>query len=65
MNKDNSYIQLLNQSLGIFFKDAIRVSFKNPSQAIHFFQTVRWQKNAARIRNKWTELGAVFVKRRI
>ena len=48
---------LLNNSLRIFFKDALRVAFTNPSQAYFFFQTLRRQKKATCIREKWALQG--------
>ena len=49
--------QVLNNSLSIFFKDALRVALTNPSQAYHFIKTVRWQKKAARIRSRQEQQG--------
>ena len=57
MENDNRYIQLLNDSLRVFFRDAVRVTLKRPSQAYHFLQTVRWQKRAARRRSYWAAQG--------
>lgn len=48
--KESNFIRLLNESLKIFFKDALRVSLKNPSQAYFFYKTIRWQTKAARQR---------------
>jgi hypothetical protein len=41
--------QIVNESLTVFFKDALRVSLKDPSQALAFVQTLRNQRQAARI----------------
>ncbi len=49
--------KVLNDSLNIFFKDALRVALTNPSQAYHFVRTVRWQRKAARIRAGWKKQG--------
>ncbi len=57
MEHDNYYVQLLNDSLRVFFKDAVRVTLRRPSQAFHFLQTVRWQKRAVRRRSYWAEQG--------
>ncbi|MCJ7582933.1 MAG: radical SAM protein [Candidatus Aminicenantes bacterium] len=35
----------------MFFKDALRVSLKNPAHALFFFRTAKWQKKAAQVRN--------------
>lgn len=45
--------KLLNNSLRVFFKDALRVAFTNPSQAYFFFQTLRRQQKETRVREKW------------
>ncbi|KYK23808.1 hypothetical protein AYK24_00820 [Thermoplasmatales archaeon SG8-52-4] len=47
----------LNDALKIFFKDAIKVCIKNPSQALFFFKTYRWQKKAAKTREIWEQQG--------
>jgi len=47
----------LNDALKIFFKDAIKISIKNPSQALFFIKTYRWQKKAAKIREDWEQIG--------
>ena len=57
VNQDTGYIRLLNDSLHIFFKDAVRITLRRPSQAFHFIKTVRWQKNAAGRRTRWAEEG--------
>jgi MoaA/NifB/PqqE/SkfB family radical SAM enzyme len=44
------YVNPLNKALGIFFKEAVKVSLKNPSQSLYFLQTVRNQKKSARRR---------------
>ncbi len=49
--------KVLNKSLSVFFKDALRVALSNPSQAYHFLRTIRWQQKAARIRSKWNKQG--------
>ncbi len=52
---DNNFRKVLNDSLRIFFKDALRISIKRPSQAYFFYRTIRWQQKAARIRSQWEE----------
>jgi MoaA/NifB/PqqE/SkfB family radical SAM enzyme len=49
--------KVLNDSLKIFFKDALRVAVTNPSQAYHFVKTVKWQKNASQLRSNWKKQG--------
>ncbi len=53
----NYYHNLLNKNLKIFFKDAVRITLTNPSQAYFFYKTVRWQKKAALMRSRWQEQG--------
>lgn len=55
--KNGKYVLPLNKALRIFFKDAVTVSVKNPSQALFFFQTVRNQQRASRIRAKYAKEG--------
>jgi MoaA/NifB/PqqE/SkfB family radical SAM enzyme len=57
IEKDSSYINPLNRSLGIFFKDAFRITMKSPSQAYHFLRTVRWQQKASKVRASWKQQG--------
>lgn len=49
--------KVLNRSLSVFFKDALRVALTSPSQAYHFLRTIRWQQEATRIRSKWNRQG--------
>lgn len=49
--------RVLNDSLNILFKDVLRISLRNPSQADFFYKTIRWQKRAARIRARWKQRG--------
>jgi MoaA/NifB/PqqE/SkfB family radical SAM enzyme len=48
---------ILDKSLRIFFSDALRVTLRNPLQAIYFFKTVRWQRESARLRSHFAEQG--------
>ncbi|MFC1952163.1 radical SAM protein [Chloroflexota bacterium] len=54
---DNNFRKVLNQSLSIFFKDALRVALTNPLQAYSLLKTVRSQKKAIRIRSNWEQQG--------
>ena len=47
----------LNQSLMIFFTDALRVAIKNPSQVLTFLRTLFWLRKAARLRARWKKRG--------
>jgi len=44
---------LLNDSLKVFFKDALRITLTNPIQAFYFFRTVNWLRKAAQLRAGW------------
>jgi MoaA/NifB/PqqE/SkfB family radical SAM enzyme len=55
--KHIAYTKPLNQALRIFFKDAVSVSLRNPSQAGYFFQTVLNQQKASKIRAGWEKQG--------
>jgi hypothetical protein len=43
---DQRYTPVLNESLGIFFGDAVKATLRDPTQAAFFLRTVRWQKRA-------------------
>ncbi len=55
--RDGDFRQVLNDSLRVFFKDALRVTLRNPSQAYFFLRTIRWQRKAARVRSEWERRG--------
>ena len=47
VKQDGNFSVLLNKSLRVFFKDALRITVKNPLQAYFFLKTVIRQKRAA------------------
>jgi MoaA/NifB/PqqE/SkfB family radical SAM enzyme len=51
------YTAPLNKALAVFFKEAVTVSLKNPSQSLVFLQTVRNQRRSARLRAAWKARG--------
>ena len=58
MKEENTDFRfVLNDTLKIFFKDFIKVSLRHPSQALFFYKTYRWQKKAAKTREKWQQQG--------
>jgi MoaA/NifB/PqqE/SkfB family radical SAM enzyme len=57
MKKDRFDRKRLNRSLVVFFKDALRVAIRNPSQALAFSRTILWLKKAARLRAHWNRKG--------
>jgi MoaA/NifB/PqqE/SkfB family radical SAM enzyme len=56
-NEEGRFNTLLNKSLRVFFRDALRITVKNPFQAYSFLKTVIRQKRAAHVRLKWKEQG--------
>ncbi len=48
---------LLNNNLKIFFRDALRLTLRNPTQALSFLRTLLWLTTAARIREKNRQQG--------
>ena len=56
-NNDINFREVLNKSLKIFFKDAVKTTLRNPLQAYYFMRTVGWQKKAARMRANWEQQG--------
>ena len=58
MSEENADFRfVLNDTLKIFFKDMIKISIRHPSQALFFFKNYRWQKKAAKTREKWEKQG--------
>ncbi len=53
----SNFRKVLNESLSIFFKDALRVALTNPLQAYSLLKMVRSQKKAVRIRSNWERQG--------
>ena len=49
--------KIVTDSVGIFLKDALRTAVAHPSQAAFFVRTLRWQRKAAKIRQKWEDAG--------
>ena len=54
---DLDFSKILNDSLRIFYKDAVRIALTNPSQASFFIRTLNWQNKAAKIRSSWAKQG--------
>jgi MoaA/NifB/PqqE/SkfB family radical SAM enzyme len=57
LNEEENYIQLFNRSISRFFKDALRVSLRDPAMALFLWRTIRQQRRAARVRLEWEERG--------
>ena len=56
-NNELDFNKVLNGSLNVFFKDALRVALTHPRQAAFFMQTLRWQRKAAKTRLNWDNEG--------
>jgi MoaA/NifB/PqqE/SkfB family radical SAM enzyme len=54
---DSEFSGILDDSLRVFFKDALKIALTNPSQAYFFLRTLRWQKKAASLRASWEHQG--------
>lgn len=55
----HQFRSVLNRSLKVFFKDAVRVALGTPAQAYFFYRTVRRQHKAARLRRLWEKRGVI------
>jgi MoaA/NifB/PqqE/SkfB family radical SAM enzyme len=51
------YVNPLNKALGVFFKQAVTVSLRNPAQSLYFVRTVRNQRHSAALRASWKKRG--------
>ncbi len=50
---NHNYIKLMNESIIRLFKKAMKVSLTNPSRLVFILRTIRWQKNAVKLRDYW------------
>ncbi|MGZ8880141.1 MAG: radical SAM protein, partial [Halobacteriota archaeon] len=53
MEQDLNYTNILNRAITVFFKDAARITLREPSKALFFFRTMWWQRRAAQKRQGW------------
>ncbi|MGZ7188506.1 MAG: hypothetical protein ACXVIR_11790, partial [Halobacteriota archaeon] len=53
MEQDTNYINILNRAITVFFKDAARITLREPSKALFFIRTMWWQRRAAQKRQRW------------
>ena len=60
MEKTVSDRTTLNKSLRVFFKDALYITLKNPTQAFSFLRTLFWLKKAANLRESWKSKGCLI-----
>jgi MoaA/NifB/PqqE/SkfB family radical SAM enzyme len=51
------FTKILNDSLSVFFKGALRIAFTSPLQSVFFVRTLNWQRKAAKIRSGWEKQG--------
>jgi MoaA/NifB/PqqE/SkfB family radical SAM enzyme len=56
-SNNRKYINPLNKALRIFFKEAVKISLKNPAQSFYFIELVRDQQRAAHRRTFWRGKG--------
>ena len=57
IENEPDFSKLLNGALGVLFKDIVRVAIISPSQSVFFLKTLRWQRKAAKTREKWESQG--------
>jgi MoaA/NifB/PqqE/SkfB family radical SAM enzyme len=50
-------IQSFNQDIGLLFRNAVRISLRNPALALFMYRTMRRQQRAAKVRRNWEERG--------
>jgi len=50
---DYSYIPALNDAILGYFRDAVRITLREPAKSIFFLRTILWQRKAALVRRKW------------
>ncbi len=53
LENEPDFNKILNGTLRVLFKDVARVALTNPSQSVFFLKTLRWQRKAAKTREKW------------
>ncbi len=46
---------VLNRALKEFFRDAVRITRRNPSQLVSFVRTILWLRKASKLRAYWNE----------
>ena len=44
--------KIVNDALGVFFKDAVKIALTSPSQSVFFLRTLCWQNKASKMRKK-------------
>jgi Predicted Fe-S oxidoreductases len=54
---DYSYIPALNDAIAGYFKDAVRITLRDPMKSLFFLRTILWQRKASRVRQKWQNNG--------
>jgi MoaA/NifB/PqqE/SkfB family radical SAM enzyme len=54
---DYSYIPALNDAIAGYFKDAVRITLREPAKSLFFLRTILWQRKAARVRRRWQNSG--------
>lgn len=57
MDANQNYVQLMDRSIGMIFKDALTISRKDPALAFFLLQTIFRQRRAIIVRHKWEKQG--------
>jgi len=57
MTRGPEGVRLFDQSIGVLFRSALRVSLRDPASAGFMYRTMRQQQRAARLRRDWEERG--------
>jgi MoaA/NifB/PqqE/SkfB family radical SAM enzyme len=57
MQEGNEYVTLFDQSIKDLFREAYRISRRNPARALFMLRTLRRQQRAARVRMRWAQQG--------
>ncbi len=52
--------RILNNALLIFFKDALRITIKQPAQAFSFLRVIRRLRKAGKLRESWYQKGYII-----
>ena len=56
-NNEPDFTNMLNGALSVLFKDVAKIALSNPSQSVFFLRTLRWQRKAKKMRDKWASQG--------
>ena len=57
MEPEKNYIRTFDRSITKLFRGALKLCMRSPAMAAFLYQTLRWQRRAARIRQSWEDRG--------